>query len=123
MLYKTAVLNVYDFHGGLTFISTARTHSMPPLLCGDLMTRLLLTPVCGPITQCSNELNLQRYALGNLTYMRATVVQLTFHSCLNEGRKERKLKYRTLLKVLCVYFSGSGGGGVTPWMTVRSTPG
>lgn len=58
MLYKTAVLNVYDFHGGLTFISTARTHSMPPLLCGRLMTRLLLTPVCGPIAQCSNELDL-----------------------------------------------------------------
>lgn len=58
MLYETAVLNVYDFHGGLTFISTARTHSMPPLLCGHLMTRLLLTPVCGPIAQCSNELDL-----------------------------------------------------------------
>lgn len=34
------IVNTYDFHAGLTLISTTCTHSTPPPLCGHLMTRL-----------------------------------------------------------------------------------
>lgn len=51
VVHKTAIVSLYVLHAGIIFVSIAWIHSMPPLLCGHLMTRLLLKPMCGPITQ------------------------------------------------------------------------